>query len=89
MALSVSAALTSSLETKTHERLDWLATVLSQINVRDPDIHDVAPKIMEVLNQRLQGAYMQISERQPSDQAVLRKISTLTRTVGEVMRLTG
>ncbi|KAK4550819.1 hypothetical protein LTR36_000399 [Oleoguttula mirabilis] len=88
VALSVSAAITASFQSNVDARLDWLSAVLSQINMNDPDIMDVAPKIMDVLSQRLQGAYMHISEANPSD-ANLRKISALNRQVSEVRRMTG
>lgn len=87
MALSVSAAITATFETNVDARLDWLMAVLSQINVQDPDVIDVAPGIMDVLSQRLQGAYMNISEANPSN-AVLRKISEVNRRVNEVRRMT-
>ncbi|KAK4505413.1 hypothetical protein PRZ48_003376 [Zasmidium cellare] len=86
VALTVSAAITSSFETNAEQRLEWLSHVLNQIDVRDDDIRDVAPKIMDVLSQRLQGAYMQISETKPSDPA-LRTISSLHRQVDEIRRL--
>ncbi|WPH04026.1 Hypothetical protein R9X50_00691000 [Acrodontium crateriforme] len=88
VALSVSAAITASFDTNTDQRLDWLSNVLSQINIKDQDIMDVAPKIMDVLGQRLQGAYMQISEANPNDIA-LRKISALNKQVNDVRRMTG
>lgn len=86
VALTVSAAITSSFETNAEQRLEWLSHVLNQIDVRDDDIRDVAPKIMDVLSQRLQGTYMQISETKPSDPA-LRTISQLHRQVDEIRRL--
>lgn len=88
VALSVSAAVTASFESNVDARLHWLSEVLSQININDPDIQDVAPKIMDVLSQRLQGAYMTISEASPND-ANLRRISALNRQVNEVRRMTG
>ncbi|KAF2765322.1 hypothetical protein EJ03DRAFT_300418 [Teratosphaeria nubilosa] len=88
--LSVSAALTSSFDTKVDERLAWLETVLHQLDMRDPDIADVAPRIMDVLVQRLQGAYMQVSEsRAPRKDAVMGKISAVYRQVHEIKRITG
>ncbi|KAM3422615.1 hypothetical protein BST61_g104 [Cercospora zeina] len=86
VALTVSAAITSSFDSFVSERLDWLTRVLQQIDVRNEDIMDVAPKIMDVLTQRLQGAYMAISEARPSDPA-LRSISNLSRQVHEIRRV--
>ncbi|CAK3976639.1 hypothetical protein DOTSEDRAFT_123822 [Lecanosticta acicola] len=86
VALTVSAALTSSFDTNLKERLDWLGRVLAQIDMRDSDIRDVAPKIMDVLSQRLQGAYMEISEANPSDTS-LKSISQLNRLVNEIRRM--
>lgn len=86
VALTVSAAITSSFETNVSERLDWLTRVLQQIDVRDQDIMDVAPQIMNVLSQRLQGAYMTISEARPNDPC-LKDISALNRQVQEIRRV--
>ncbi|KAK0835430.1 hypothetical protein LTR02_012529 [Friedmanniomyces endolithicus] len=96
VALSVSAALTASLDSNISQRLEWLDTVLRLIDVRDPEIADVAPKIMDVLGQRLQGAYMVVAEQRGDGvgmgveerEGVLRKISGLNRKVGEVRRAT-
>ncbi|KAH7046750.1 hypothetical protein B0J12DRAFT_711689 [Macrophomina phaseolina] len=86
VALSVSAAVSSSLETNVPERLMWLDTVFGSIDPRDPDIREVAPKIMDVLSSRLQAAYMQIADSNPTD-PVLRKISMLTRRARELKEL--
>lgn len=84
----MSAAITASFESHVDQRLEWLATVLSNINLEDAEIKDVAGKIMDVLSQRLQGAYMHISETNPNEPA-LRRISGLNRQVMEVKRLAG
>ncbi|KAK5702882.1 hypothetical protein LTR97_003828 [Elasticomyces elasticus] len=93
VALSVSAALTASLDTSLGLRLEWLETVLGMIDVRDEEIVDVAPKIMDVLMTRLQGAYMIVHEQSGwSDQeknGLLRRISALNKRVVEVRRMTG
>ena len=86
VALSVSAALTATLDTNTKERLEWLKVVLSQMNVRDAEILDVVPHIMDVLSQRLQGAYMVLSEEQPNSPA-LKSMAQLNRQVGEIKRV--
>jgi hypothetical protein len=41
---------------------------------------------MEVLYQRLQGAYMQLAEMEPRDDNALRKMVALTRQIAEVRR---
>ncbi|EME47720.1 hypothetical protein DOTSEDRAFT_123822 [Dothistroma septosporum NZE10] len=84
--LTVSAAITSSFDTLVNDRLEWLGRVLNSIDMSDADIRDVAPKIMDVLSQRLQGAYMSISENSPNDPS-LRTISQLNRQVNEIRRL--
>ncbi|KAK8247211.1 hypothetical protein IWZ00DRAFT_485194 [Phyllosticta capitalensis] len=88
VALSVSAAVTSSLDKNILERLMWLETVFSCINPSDPDIMDVAPKIMDVLSTRLQGAYMQIAESEPHSPA-LRRIAALNKRAQELKALAG
>ncbi|KAL1636920.1 hypothetical protein SLS56_001017 [Neofusicoccum ribis] len=86
VALSVSAAVSSSLDSNIPERLMWLDAVFGTIEPRDPDIREVAPKIMDVLSSRLQAAYMQIAESNPGD-PVLRKISMLSRRARELKDL--
>ncbi|KAF2840259.1 hypothetical protein M501DRAFT_1010407 [Patellaria atrata CBS 101060] len=78
VALSISAAVTASLETNISERLQWLEMVFNSIDPRDPELEEVTPKIMDVLSQRLQGAYMQVAEGSPQN-PILRKISQLAR----------
>lgn len=87
VALTVSAAVTSSFDTFVEQRLEWLGRILAHIDVRDGDIMDVAPKIMDVLAQRLQGVYMHISESNPSDDGTLRTIAALNRQVKEIRRV--
>lgn len=87
MALTVSAAVTSSFDTYVEQRLEWLGRIIAHIDVRDADIMDVAPKIMDVLAQRMQGVYMQISESNPGDTTTLRTIAALNRQVKEIRRL--
>ena len=62
--------------------------MLDNINMEDEEIRDVAGKIMDVLGQRLQGAYMQIAEEDAGD-ARLRKIGNVYRRVGEVRKVAG
>lgn len=88
LALSVSAAITASFETQVAQRMDWLGAALENINLNDDDSKEIAPKIMDVLSNRLQGAYMRISEASPND-PVLHKISAMHRRVIEVRRLAG
>ncbi|KAI9716916.1 MAG: hypothetical protein M1812_005065 [Candelaria pacifica] len=83
VALSVSAAVTSSLENFIMERLNWLETVFATINPRDNDIIEVSPKIMDVLSQRLESLYMKVAESNPQD-PILRKIPPLTRQAREL-----
>ena len=85
----MSAAVTSSFANNINQRLEWLGTVLSNIDTEDQDIRDVAPRIMDVLSQRLQGAYMQISEETPAEAERLRTVSALYKKVGEVRKMAG
>ena len=54
--------------------------------LQDPEIAQVAPKIMDVLLSRLQGTFMHVSEVRPGD-PVLRKLSTLSRQINEIKLL--
>lgn len=83
VALSVGVAVTSSLQTNIAERLAWLEVVLQTIDLRDPDIREVAPKIMDILTQRLESLYMTIAENTPHD-PILRKIPPLSRRAREL-----
>lgn len=87
MKLTVSAAVTSSFDSYVNERLEWLGRIIASIDVSDADIMDVAPKIMDVLAQRMQGVYMQISESNPGDSPTLRTIAALNRQVKEIRRI--
>ncbi|PGH04171.1 hypothetical protein GX51_03678 [Blastomyces parvus] len=78
VVLSVSAAVTSSFETKVMDRLNWLERVFQTVKVRDPEIYEVAPKIMAVLIQRLEALYMATAENNPHD-PISRRIPRLTR----------
>ncbi|KAF2202310.1 hypothetical protein GQ43DRAFT_315222 [Delitschia confertaspora ATCC 74209] len=85
LALSTGAVVTESLETHLAERMIWLEAVLSNVNPRDPEILDIIPRIMEVLNQRLTAAYISLNETSPGHK-MLRKISTLVNKVNELAR---
>lgn len=92
VALSVSAAITATFTTHVDARLEWLEVVLNNVDLTDEEIRDVAPRIMDVLGQRLQGAYMAIAEEEPKRGELagsLRRISALNRRVQEVRRLAG
>ena len=83
----MSAAITASFGSYVDKRLEWLATVLNNIDMNDDEIRDVAGRIMDVLSQRLQGAYMQVAEEAPGEVERLRKVSGLFRQVAEVKKL--
>ncbi|KAI4285698.1 MAG: hypothetical protein L6R38_000436 [Xanthoria sp. 2 TBL-2021] len=83
--LSVSAAVTSNLETTLSERLSWLESVFATINPGDPDLHDVGARIMEVLRERLESGFMQISLAKPGEPA-LRRIPPLAHQAREFTR---
>lgn len=50
---------------------------------QDPDLREVAPQIMDILNQRLNSLYMSVVERNPHDQ-ILRMIAPLSRRAREL-----
>ncbi|KAL9620647.1 MAG: hypothetical protein Q9204_008187 [Flavoplaca sp. TL-2023a] len=83
--LSVCAAVTSSLESNLSERLSWLESALATINPGDPELHDVGARIMEVLRERLESGFMQISLANPGEPA-LRRIPPLAHQTREFSR---
>lgn len=88
ITLSVCAVVSATFDSNIDTRLTWLNTILEQIDVHDQDIVDMAPRIMDVLSQRLQGVFITVSERSAND-PLLRRITTLSRRVGEVRRVMG
>ncbi|KAL4786740.1 hypothetical protein BJX76DRAFT_320677 [Aspergillus varians] len=83
VALSVGVAVTSSMQTNTMERLSWLEVVLQTVNLRDPDIREVAPKIMDILISRLESIYMSVAKEAPHS-PILRRIPPLARRATEL-----
>lgn len=51
--------------------------------MQDAEIAAVAPKIMNVLLSRIQGAYMARAESNPAD-PVLRKFSSLSKQISDI-----
>ena len=51
--------------------------------LKDPDIRDVAPKIMDILSQRLESLYMTIAGNTPHD-PILPRIPPLSRRAREL-----
>ncbi|GES60404.1 topoisomerase II-associated protein PAT1 [Aspergillus terreus] len=83
VTLSVGVAVTSSLKTNAAQRLMWLDVVLQTINLQDKDIREVAPRIMEILLQRLNELYMDVVRVDPHD-PLTRKIAMLSRRVRDL-----
>ncbi|KAL1601552.1 hypothetical protein SLS60_006467 [Paraconiothyrium brasiliense] len=83
LILSTGAVVTTSLQENLVERLVWLDTVLRNIDPNDPEVHDVVPKIMEVIKERLTHAYMRLNESSPGD-ASLRRIASLVKRVNDL-----
>ncbi|KAL4750433.1 hypothetical protein BDW72DRAFT_175926 [Aspergillus terricola var. indicus] len=83
VALSVGVAVTSSLQTNVMERLAWLEVVLQTVNLRDTDIQEVAPKIMDILIARLNELYMSVAKDAPHS-PILRRIPPLARRATEL-----
>ncbi|CAP98439.1 Uncharacterized protein EN45_014860 [Penicillium chrysogenum] len=76
--LSVAVAVTTTMQTNIGQRLHWLEVVLQNVNARDTDLHEVAPRILDIMSQRLNTLYMSVVERNPHD-PILRLISPLAR----------
>lgn len=55
---------------------------------QDPEIREVSPRILDVLQQRLEGQYMRIAEIDPRDLA-LKRIPSLAKQVRDLKGLTG
>ncbi|GAB7365726.1 hypothetical protein MBLNU230_g7063t1 [Neophaeotheca triangularis] len=82
-ALSIAVAVTVSMETNLKERLEWLESILHGLDFQSPELVDVAPGVMDVLSQRLQGSYMAVAERDATD-GNLKTIARLNREVGGI-----
>ncbi|EFR03409.1 hypothetical protein MGYG_06407 [Nannizzia gypsea CBS 118893] len=78
VALSVSAAVSSSMDTHIMERLNWLQQVLRTVNISDPTISEIAPRIMEILIQRLEALFVSIAQKTPND-PILHRIPPITQ----------
>ncbi|KAL4804852.1 hypothetical protein BDV18DRAFT_161946 [Aspergillus unguis] len=83
VALSVGVAVTSSLDTNAMQRLSWLEIALQTLDLRDADIREVAPRIMDILRKRLDALYMSVAQQDPHN-PILRRIPPLARRVTEL-----
>ncbi|KAJ5317241.1 hypothetical protein PENANT_c045G02980 [Penicillium antarcticum] len=81
--LSVAVAVTSTWQTNIGQRLHWLDVVLQSANPDDNDLREVAPRILDIMSQRLNTLYMNIVERNPHD-PILRLIAPLARRTREL-----
>lgn len=84
--LSVGVAVTSSLATSVGTRLGWLNMVLNNVNPADQEIRELAPRIMDILGQRLNSLYMTIAGSNPQD-PILRMIPPLSRRARELRNI--
>ncbi|CAG7937496.1 unnamed protein product [Penicillium olsonii] len=82
--LSVAVAVTSTLATNIGQRLHWLDVVLQSVDARDTDLREVAPRILDIMSQRLNNLYMGVVERNPHD-PILRHIAPLARRARELI----
>ncbi|DAA79434.1 TPA_exp: Uncharacterized protein A8136_0207 [Trichophyton benhamiae CBS 112371] len=78
VALSVSAAVTASMDTHIMERLNWLQHVLRTVNISDPSISEIGPRIMDILIQRLEALFISIAQKTPND-PILHRIPPITQ----------
>ncbi|EGE04513.1 hypothetical protein TEQG_03384 [Trichophyton equinum CBS 127.97] len=78
VALSVSAAVTASMDTHIMERLNWLQQVLRTVNISDPSISEIGPRIMDILIQRLEALFISIAQKTPND-PILHRIPPITQ----------
>lgn len=63
-----------------------LVVISTNTSYQDPEIRNVAPRIMDVLSQRLESEYMRISMANPRDPS-LHKIPLLVRRARELKEL--
>ncbi|KAI8943740.1 hypothetical protein NX059_001720 [Plenodomus lindquistii] len=85
LILSTGAIVSGALESNVPERLNWLETVLRSINPHDPEVKDMIPRIMDVVNQRLTSKYFELNESSPGN-PLLRRISALVQDGNEMAR---
>ncbi|KAF2855241.1 hypothetical protein T440DRAFT_206759 [Plenodomus tracheiphilus IPT5] len=85
LILSTGAIVSGALERNLPERLNWLETVLRSINPHDPEVKDMIPRIMDVVNQRLTSRYIELNESSPGN-PLLRRISGLVHEGNEMAR---
>ena len=79
--LSVSAAVSATLaQGKLQEKLAYLETVLDNVDPKDEQVFEYAPRMMDVLNERLSEEYMRLDEEKPGDGS-LGRIRELVRAV--------
>ncbi|KAJ5661697.1 uncharacterized protein N7477_009313 [Penicillium maclennaniae] len=76
--LSAMLMLSVGVATNVAQRLNWINVILNNMNLADPEMRDVTPKIMQRLSERLNGLYMDVVNRNPQD-PLLRLIIPLTR----------
>ncbi|OAL55369.1 hypothetical protein IQ07DRAFT_627496 [Pyrenochaeta sp. DS3sAY3a] len=88
LALSTGAVVSDSLDRNLSGRLVWLDAVLQSVNpnmYQDAEVRDIVPKIIDVINQRLTAAYIQLNESTPGS-PLLRRISALVNRGNEMTR---
>ena len=88
--LSVSAAVSSMLDQgRLEPKLGYLETVLKVVNPGDSQINEYAPRMMEVLKERVSDLFMRVAEERPGERQLLSRLRTLVRNVGAFKSMVG
>ncbi|KAL9054713.1 MAG: hypothetical protein Q9162_003993 [Coniocarpon cinnabarinum] len=82
LQLSVAAAICNMLGQRCmEEKLAYLEAVLKVVDPQDDQIVEYAPRMMDVLKDRLGDEFMRVAEEKPAERALLTRVRTLVRNV--------
>ena len=80
--LSVAAAVSSMLdEDRLEEKLGYLESVIKMVDPADEQIVAYAPRMMDVLKDRVGDEFMRVAEERPTERVLLTRLRSLARSV--------
>ena len=85
VALSAAAAVSESMRDNLSQRLNWLEVAIDTLDTENEEIAQYAPKIIDLLIERLSDAYMATSQANPND-PILARIHSLVRYARQLKR---